>query len=125
MPRVTKVFPVFTVLNLEEAIAYYCDKLGFALEWEWGDPVQRAGVSLDDIEIQLECGGLGAPDGASVVYCHMIDVDTYYTDCRKRGATIAMEIGDRPWGMRDFRMFDTSGNRIGFASVSNGNRPDA
>jgi hypothetical protein len=28
-----------------------------------------------------------------------------------------MEIGDRPWGMRDFRVIDPSGNRIGFGAT--------
>jgi len=117
MSRVTRLFSVFTVLDLEEAVAYYKDKLGFVVSWTWGKPVSRAGVALDDVEIQLEGAGLGAPPGPSVVYCHMNDVDTYYEACRSRGATIAMEIGDRPWGMRDFRVIDPSGNRIGFGAM--------
>lgn len=117
MSRVTRLFPVFTVLDLDEAVAYYRDKLGFVVSWTWGEPVSRAGVTLDDVEIQLEGAGLGAPPGPSVVYCHMTDVDAYYEACRSRGATIAMEIGDRPWGMRDFRVIDPSGNRIGFGAT--------
>ncbi|MBM4015630.1 MAG: bleomycin resistance protein [Planctomycetes bacterium] len=77
----------------------------------------RAGVSLDDVEIQLDGSGLGAPPGPSVVYCHMTGVDDYYAACRARGATIAMELADRPWGMRDFRVLDPSGNRIGFGAL--------
>jgi uncharacterized glyoxalase superfamily protein PhnB len=116
MKHLTKVFPVFAVANLGEALEYYRDKLGFLVAWTWGDPVSRAGVTLDDVEIQLEGAGLGAPSGSSVVYCHMTGVDEYYQACRARGATIAMDLGDRPWGMRDFRVRDPSGNRIGFAS---------
>lgn len=81
--------------RLEEAVAYYKDKLGSVVSWTWGEPVSRAGVALDDVEIQMEGAGLG----------------------RSRGATIAMEIGDRPWGMRDFRVIDPSGNRIGFGAT--------
>jgi uncharacterized glyoxalase superfamily protein PhnB len=116
MSRITRLFPVFTVRNLDEALAYYRDKLGFTVSWTWGDPASRAGVSLDDVEIQLEGEGLGAPPGPSVVYCHMVDVETYYESCLTRGATILMEIGDRPWGMRDFRVIDPSGNRLGFGA---------
>ena len=112
----TKLFPIFAVRDMEEALGYYCDSLGFQLAWQWGEPVLRAGVNRDEIEIQLECGGLGAPAGPSVAYCHMIDVDSYYRECQAQGALIAMEIGDRPWGMRDFRVVDPSGNRIGFAA---------
>jgi uncharacterized glyoxalase superfamily protein PhnB len=117
MKRVTRVFPVFVVRDLDEALKYYSDKLGFSIAWSWGDPISRAGVALDDIEIQLEGAGLGAPAGPSVVYCHMAGVDAYYETCRARGATIAMDLADRPWGMRDFRILDPSGNRIGFASA--------
>lgn len=116
MTRVTQVFPIFLVRNLDEALSYYSDKLGFSIAWKWGDPVSRAGVALDDIEIQLEGAGLGAPPGPSVVYCHMTDVDAYFAACQARGAIVAMELGDRPWGMRDFRVLDPSGNRLGFAS---------
>jgi len=117
MGRVTRIFPVFTVSNLAESLNYYRDKLGFKVAWTWGDPVDRAGVALDDIEIQLDGGGIAAPTGASVVYCHMTGVDAYYEACRVRGATFAMHIGDRPWGMRDFRVLDLNGNQIGFGSA--------
>jgi uncharacterized glyoxalase superfamily protein PhnB len=116
MTGATRLFPVFTVLKLDEAVAYYRDKLGFSVSWTWGEPASRAGVTLDDVEIQLEAAGLGAPPGPSVVYCHMIDVDAYYEACRSRGATIIMDIGNRPWGMRDFRVIDPGGNRIGFGA---------
>ena len=117
MTRVTKLFPVFAVKDLDEALAYYTGKLGFSIAWRWGDPASRAGVALGDIEIQLEAAGLGAPPGPSVVYCHMTDVDGFYEACRGRGASIAMDLGDRPWGMRDFRVVDPSGNRIGFGAL--------
>ena len=117
MIRVTRLFPVFTVLNLDEALGYYRDKLGFSVSRTWGEPASRAGVTLDEVEIQLEGAGLGAPPGPSVVYCHMVDVEAYYEACRSRGATIVMDIGDRPWGMRDFRVIDPSGNRIGFGAT--------
>jgi len=117
MPGITKAFPVFLVRDLDEALAYYQGRLGFSIAWTWGDPVSRAGVVLDEIEIQLEGGGLGAPPGPSVVYCHIRNLDAYYEACRARGAVLTMELGPRPWGMRDFRTIDPSGNRIGFAAT--------
>ncbi len=114
MTNVSRVFPVFLVRNLDEALEYYREKLAFSVAWTWGKPVSRAGITLGDIEIQLEGAGLGAPPGPSVVYCHMTEVQSYYDTCRARGAIFAMELGERPWGMRDFRVIDPSGNRIGF-----------
>ena len=115
--RVTKLFPIFAVVDLPAALAYYRDRLGFTIAWTWGEPVIRAGVVLDDIELHLELPGPGAASGSSVVYCHMTGVENYYEACRARGAKIVMELADRPWGMRDFRVVDDSGNRLGFASA--------
>jgi catechol 2,3-dioxygenase-like lactoylglutathione lyase family enzyme len=116
--RVTKVFPIFAVADLEAAMRYYRDELGFTVAWKWGDPPQRAGVVLDDIEFQLVAPGPGIPPGPALVYCHMTGLDGYYAECRARGAEIALELGDRPWGARDFRIVDPDGNRIGFAEVT-------
>ena len=117
MPEVTKLYPVFAVRDLQEAIDYYCEKLGFTVRWAWGEPPTRAGVSLNEVEIQLDSAGMGAPAGPSVVYCHMTGVEEYYKACCERSATIAIELGSRPWGMKDFRTVDPSGNRLGFGEI--------
>jgi hypothetical protein len=47
----------------------------------------------------------------------MTGLDDYYAACRAGGAVIALELGARPWGVRDFRVLDPCGNRIGFAEI--------
>jgi catechol 2,3-dioxygenase-like lactoylglutathione lyase family enzyme len=116
--HVTQAFPILAVGDLEAAMRYYRDMLGFTIAWKWGEPPQRAGVVLDEVELQLVAPGPGVPPGAAIVYCHMTGVDEYYAECRARGAAIALELGDRPWGARDFRVVDPDGNRIGFAEVT-------
>lgn len=116
MHQVTSLFPVFAVSDLAAAIEFYRSKLGFSIAWTWGTPATRAGVSLDGVEIQLDSAGAGAPPGPSVVYCHMTGVESYYAACSARGVSFALELGERPWGMVDFRVVDPDGNRIGFAS---------
>ena len=118
MLRVTKLFPVFAVSDLGASVDFYQNKLGFSVEWTWGDPATRAGVSLDGVEVHLDCAGSGAPPGPSVAYCHMEDVDSYYAACTERGVSFLLELGQRPWGMRDFRVVDPDGNRLGFGSQS-------
>ncbi len=112
------VFPILTVRDLEEAVSFYRDKLGFALAWSWGTPAVRVGVRLDKVEFQLVCDPSLAPGGPSVLYCHMSGVEAYHEACRESGLEPAMALGDRPWGARDFRVVDPSGNRIGFAEVT-------
>ncbi len=114
--QATKLFPVFAVRNVEEAMVYYRDRLGFTVAWTWGSPISRAGVALDGIEIQLDELEPGEAASSSMAYCHLQGVDAFYEACCVRGATVTMPIADRPWGMRDFRVVDPSGNRLGFAS---------
>jgi uncharacterized glyoxalase superfamily protein PhnB len=116
--HVTRVFPILAVRDLSEAVDYYRDTLGFSMAWVWGDPAQRVGVTLDDIEIQLVAPGPGVPPGPGVVYCHMTGIDAYYEECKRAGAEIVLGLGERPWGARDFRVVDPSGNRIGFAELT-------
>lgn len=118
MPQVARLFPVLAVRDLDAALAFYQDRLGFSVGWTWGDPATRAGVILDGMEIQLDCAVAGAPSGPSVVYCDMPDAGTYYAACKARGTSFALELGPRPWGMTDFRVEDPDGNRLGFGSPS-------
>ena len=114
---VTKVIPVLAVRDLGEALRYYGEVLGFTEAWTFGEPAHRAGVTLDAIELQLDAAGLGAPPGQSTVYCHMTGIDTYFAECRRRGATFWRELAPRPWGVRDFQVADPSGNKLGFAEL--------
>ena len=116
MSQVTRLFPVFAVRDLDAALDFYQDKLGFSLAWTWGTPATRAGVSIGDVEIQLDAAGEGAPPGPSVVCCHMTAVQPYYAACKARGVLFARELAERPWGMVDFRVIDPDGNQIGFGS---------
>jgi catechol 2,3-dioxygenase-like lactoylglutathione lyase family enzyme len=119
-PAFTSVHPVFAVRDLAEALAYYRDVLGFRVAWTWGDPPVRAGVARGAVEIQLVSDGRFAPPGPSCVYCHLAGVDAFYAECRARGAEIIMELDDRPFGVRDFRVADPSGNRLGFGEPAAG-----
>lgn len=110
------VFPVFAVANIDEALDFYSGKLGFETKWKFGEPPHRAGVAKQGVEIHLDAEDAGAPPGPSVVYFHMDDAAKYFEEVKARGVTFLFELEDRSWGMRDFRVEDPFGNRLGFAS---------
>jgi len=58
MTQITDLFPVFAVSDLDESLNFYKKKLGFSINWIWGEPSTRAGVGRDGIEIQLDCAGV-------------------------------------------------------------------
>jgi catechol 2,3-dioxygenase-like lactoylglutathione lyase family enzyme len=74
---------VFAVQDIDEALSFYVEMLGFSIAWTWGEPVHRAGVAFNGIEIQLDSERAGT-DGALVVYIHMDDVTSYFNSCRAK-----------------------------------------
>ena len=113
-PRLTMMNPVLEVADLDAARAYYRDALGFRVTWTFGDPPVRCGVARDGHELQLAAAD-GTP-ASSVVLFHVDGVDELYERCRAGGATIETEIGDRPFGLCDFRVLDPSGNKLIFGA---------
>lgn len=117
VPAILKIYPIFAVEDLAAAIAFYRDKLDFVVVWQWGDPPTRAGVARDHIELQLLSDPRLRPSAPGQVYCQMVGVDSYFRQCVDRQTQIAVELADRPWGMKDFRVLDPSGNMLGFGEV--------
>ena len=121
----TSVHPVLAVRDLSLDSAYYTEQLGFSVSWQWGDPPARVGVCRDDLELQLVADGRFAPAQPSYVYFQLRGVDSYYATCVERGANIVTPLGDRPFGVRDFRIEDLSGNTLGFGEPIPLNAGDA
>jgi uncharacterized glyoxalase superfamily protein PhnB len=111
------VTPNFSVENLADALAFYQRALGFTIAWTWGEPAYLAAVCRDQVEIMLGERGKAGPPGTARTYFRMHGVDAYYEQLRAAGATIAVEIGDRPYGLRDFCVRDPSGNELDFGEV--------
>ena len=115
----TLMNPVLAVDDIEASVAYYQDKLGFDKTWSWGEPIVRAGVARNGYELQLDGSGTG-PTGQSVVYFHMDNLDEYYESCVGSGAIIESELTEQIFGVRDFRVVDLSGNKLGFGEAIGG-----
>lgn len=115
--RIESISPIFSVSDLQQSIAFYRGMLGFDLAWEWGDPPDIAAVCRDNVEITLTQRTGAKPAGASHVYLGVSGVDELYSALVRAGATIVVPIGDRPYGLRDFRIADPSGNELSVGQV--------
>ncbi len=120
--RFESVSPILAVHDLSQAIAFYRDVLGFELSWSWGEPAELAAMCRDGIEITLTCRADSSPVGTSHVYFGLSDVDACYGAIQRVGSTIVAPIGDRAYGMRDFRIADPSGNELGIGQPIAGDR---
>ena len=113
MPTLQAAVPILAVSDVAAAVEYYKRVLGFEIAWQWGEPPRLASVCRDQVELNLS-QSTGAKPAISRVYFQMTGIDAYYAGLAAAGAKVAVPIGDRTYGMRDFRIVDPSGNELSF-----------
>lgn len=105
---------VVHVSDLNKALDYYKDVLGFKIDFEFGEYV---GLNYDNVALHLNgpsnIGTKKTPGSAHfVIDCS--EVDAYYELISKQGAIITVPIDDRAYGVRDFAVEDPDGNTLVF-----------
>jgi len=110
--QLKSVSPILTVHDISQALEFYQHSLGFDLAWSWGTPPELAAVCRDNVEITLAKRPDAQPSGPSRIYLGVSGIDAYYAQILKPGTKIVVPIGDRSYGMRDFRIADPSGNEL-------------
>ena len=109
--------PEIPVSNVEKATAYYCDVLGFQLDWG-GEAGGIAGISQGDCRVFLTNAPFRDYYGTSgpvMIWLNLNsrgDVDGLYARWRAAGARIVAEPQDKPWFLREFRVADPDGNQL-------------
>ncbi|HEX6094693.1 MAG TPA: VOC family protein [Thermoanaerobaculia bacterium] len=104
--------PGLTVADIPAAVDFYTTKLGFQLDFTWGEPATFAGVHLDKVQIFLQ-QGKPAPGGTSV-YFKVGDADELFAFHQRNGVEIAEPIDDRDYGIRDYSVRDSDGYYLTF-----------
>lgn len=110
--KIESISPILSVDHLAESMDFYRNVLGFDLAWSWGDPADMAAVCRDGVEIALTQRAGSKPAGAAHIHLRVSGIDDYYETLVRLGVTIIVPIGYRPYGMRDFRIADPSGNEL-------------
>lgn len=107
---------VFTVRNITESLAYYRDKLGLDVAFEYGTPTFYAGLCSGEVTVHLiSAGRTSRQPGHGAVVIFVDDVDALHADLVKRGAKVIKAPADYDYGLRDFDVADLDGNMIFFA----------
>jgi uncharacterized glyoxalase superfamily protein PhnB len=118
--RLTGIAPQFLVDDLDAAMAYYRDKLGFNLDFCYDS--FYAGVSRDGFAIHLKCAPKTRSDRAHRkqnehldAYIRVTGVTALHDELRSRGALITRSLEARPWSCIDFYVEDPEGYILCFS----------
>jgi predicted enzyme related to lactoylglutathione lyase len=101
------------VSDVVATAAFYRDVLGFV--WDFGDQ-SYAVVWRDNSAIHFvrdDASPIGSPRGVHL-FQWVKDVDAYYREIVDRGAEVAKEPADQPYGIREFGLSDVNGVGIVF-----------
>jgi catechol 2,3-dioxygenase-like lactoylglutathione lyase family enzyme len=105
---------VFQVANIEIAVAFYRDVLGFTVDFRYDN---YAGVFLGELQLHLCAHTIwNRPVGGGAVVIIAEEVDIYCATIKERGAPILLEPTDEPYGLRDFVTRDPDGNILTFSA---------
>jgi predicted enzyme related to lactoylglutathione lyase len=121
MARLTGASPVLLVADIDRAVAYYRDKLGFDCA-AYGDPPNFATATRDEAVILLALcreperivPNWKIVDMTWNAYIRVDDADAIYAEVQERGAGIDYTIYDAPHGFREFGVQDPDGHDIAF-----------
>jgi len=129
MAVLTGISPVLLVANLDRAVSFYRDQLGFECE-TYGDPPHFATAARDEATLLIAV--TSSPERIlphrTVIpamwnaYIRVDDVEEIYAEVQGRGATIDYSIYDAPHGFREFGVQDPDGHDIAFGQPLNGGR---
>jgi uncharacterized glyoxalase superfamily protein PhnB len=116
-PLLETAVPILSVIDLANALDYYERVLGFTVGWKWGEPPHLASVCRDGVELNLS-QSKESQAAISRVYFQMSGVESYYGELIAANARIAVPLAERPYGMKDFRIVDPSGNELSFGEAT-------
>jgi catechol 2,3-dioxygenase-like lactoylglutathione lyase family enzyme len=95
--------PFLACSDVESAISFYVEKLGFVKDWVWGDPITDGGVRRDEMRLYFfKYDDLAARVHGSEVMLPVSPIEEVYQEHIARGAPITSAIKDEPWGVREY-----------------------
>ena len=111
-----RTMPVLQVTDMDEATAFYCEKLGFKLAsvWEWKSKKVFGIVTLDTVSLGLQVEGQTGTGSVWHSYIYIADIDEYCQEISRRGASIEWGPRDAEYGCRELEIKDPFGNRLCF-----------
>lgn len=122
MASISTAAPQFLVDRLDDALAFYEQRLGFERDFVYED--FYAGVSRDGAVIHLKCAPKLQAERAHRrseehldAYLAVSGVRELHDEFVRRGAPIVKPLEQRPWGQHDFYVEDPDGYLLCFSEA--------
>lgn len=125
-PFLRFAIPHVFVTDMERALAYYTETLGFRVTLKYGEPAFFAEVARDLARFCLRHVDEGVVDDAmrrkedlfalTIGLENAAQVKALYEAFSAAGASFHQQIKRHPWGARDFVVRDPDGNLISFGT---------
>ena len=122
--RITSFAPQLLMDDLDRAIKFYSDVLGFSFGPPWGG--FYAIGERDGFQVHLKCAPKTVEDRAHRrqrdhldVYAGVVGVAALYEACKAKGAAITKPLARTAWGTSDFYMMDPEGYILAFGESEN------
>ncbi len=124
--RIRTFAPQLLIDDLDRAIKFYTDVLGFSFSPTWGG--FYAIGERDGFQVHLKCAPKTVADRAHRleqehldIYAGVVGVDALYETCKAKGATLTKPLARPPWGTRDVYIMDPEGYILAFGESENSN----
>lgn len=118
--KLTGMAPQVLVDDLGRSIEYYCQRLGFELDFNY--EAFYASVSRDGCAIHLKVAPKTEADWAHRkqhehldAYITVRNATALYDELQSRGALVTKPLEERPWSCRDFYIEDPDGYILCFS----------
>lgn len=114
--RFLSTIPVIHVEDLAAAMAFYTEKLGFAVSFvsEWA----HNGVKRGGIELHIGQGSTRPNPPSANIYFVVEGIDALREEFLRSGAISAeTAVIEQPYGARELHVKDPFGNHLGFSEM--------
>ena len=119
---ITAAKPILNVANAAASLRYYVERLGFELVFAWCDDSQSnepggvptfGEVRRGEAAVMLAQGEQGGRGMWIYLDVHSrAELEALHEEFARKGATITLPPGDRPWGMREMLVQDLDGHTL-------------
>src|ERR1700730_12580590 len=107
--------PEIPVSDVNKAVAYYKDKLGFKVDWG-GEEIGLAGISRENCRMFLanpDCRAQYGNVGPVLIWLNLNskeEVDDLYRLWNSSNVSMVSDPESKPWGLHEFTAADPDGN---------------